>query len=190
MHAYLRCQFGVRTATPNWPTWSTPVVFRNAATATLVVAWLLAASAAHAQQAGYLRVVTPSGRQMAGESTDPAHYGWIPFRQAAMPTHAEIEAIARESAADSAPSASKAVHRPVVIIKDRDRSSLVLLAAMTSHQHFPEVDVVLTQNDDPVARYKLTDATIISVSGGGTDGNTDAPEEQLRFNYTKIEIEH
>jgi hypothetical protein len=33
-------------------------------------------------------------------------------------------------------------------------------------------------------------ATIISVRGGGTNDGTDAPMEQLRLNYAKIEIEH
>jgi type VI secretion system Hcp family effector len=131
-----------------------------------------------------MRVLTSSGHQMAGESTDPAHLGWIPLRQATMPTTSEIAALAQES------SAAKSVHRPVVIVKDRDSSSLGLLGAMTSHQHFPEVDIVLTQNDQPLARYKLTDATVVSVRGGGTNGSTDAPLEQLRLNYAKIEIEH
>ena len=189
MYARSECQSGTRTAMPNELTRSTLAALRIAATVTVAVSWLWAAGSARAQQAGYIRVVTASGHQVAGESTDPAHYGWIPFRQATMPTRAEIEAIARESAAGSTINEAKAVHRPVVIVKDRDRSSLVLLAAMTSHQRLPEVDVVLTQNDDPVARYKLTDATIISVSAGSTDGNTDAPQEQLRFNYAKIEIE-
>jgi type VI secretion system Hcp family effector len=156
-----------------------------------VAAWLLAAGTARAQDAGYMRVITSSGHQMAGESTDPAHLGWIPLRQATMPTPSEIAALAQqESSAGSTASTAKSVHRPVVIIKDRDRSSLGLLGAMTSHQHFPEVDIVLTQNDQPLTRYKLTDATIISVRGGGTSGGTDAPMEQLRLNYAKIEIEH
>ncbi|HEX4002309.1 MAG TPA: type VI secretion system tube protein Hcp [Candidatus Acidoferrales bacterium] len=127
---------------------------------------------------------------MAGQSTDPAHLGWIPLRQVTMPTPSEIASLAKESSSASVASTDKAVHRPVVIIKDRDVSSLGLLGAMTAHQRFPEVDIVLTLNDAPLTRYKLTDATIISVRGGGTNGGTDAPTEQVRLTYAKIEIEH
>jgi type VI protein secretion system component Hcp len=156
----------------------------------LVAAWLFAVGTARGQDGGYMRVVTSSGRQMAGESTDPAYLAWIPLRQVTMPTPSEIAALANESNSVPEASAAKSVHRPVVIIKDRDKSSLGLLGAMTAHQHFPEVDVVLTHNDQPITRYKLTDATIISIRGGGTNGGTDAPMEQMRLNYTKIEIEH
>lgn len=189
MYGRFKCQLGARTFIPNRLIRSTLAALRTAAKATLVATWLWSAGAAHAQQAGYMRVVTSSGHQIPGESTDPAHYGWIPFRQATMPTPSEIDAISKESA-DSATSAAKSVHRPVVIIKDRDTSSLGLLAGMTSHERFPQIDVVLTQSDRPLAKYKLTGATIISVRAGGTDGGTDAPEEQLRLNYAKIEIEH
>lgn len=123
---------------------------------------------------------------MTGESTDPAHYGWIPLREATMPCASEISAIARESKDPSAGSESKSVHPPIVLIKDRDQSSLGLLAAI----RFPVVDIVLTRGDQPIARYKLTDAIVISVRGGGTNGDTDAPMEQLRLTYAKIEIEH
>jgi type VI protein secretion system component Hcp len=155
-----------------------------------LVACLLGAGAAHAQGSGYMRIVTASGHQMTGESTDPAHLAWIPLRQVTMPTPSEIAALAKESSSGSATATDRSVHRPVVIIKDRDVSSLGLLGAMTSRQHFPEVDIVLTQNDQSIARYKLTDATVISVRGGGTNGGMDAPVEQLRLNYAKIEIEH
>jgi type VI secretion system Hcp family effector len=173
-----------------WLCGSVLVALRALASVVIVAAWLLADSAAHAQSAGYMRMISASGRQMAGESTDPAHYGWIPLREAIMPSASEITAIAQESKNTSPASDSKSVHRPIVLIKDRDRSSLGLLAAMTSHQRFPEIDIVLTKGDEAVARYKLTDATVISVRGGGTNGGIDAPMEQLRLNYTKIEIEH
>jgi type VI protein secretion system component Hcp len=156
----------------------------------IAVAWFLAGGVARAQDAGYMHMVTSSGRQMPGESTDPVYYGWIPLRDAIMPSSSEIAAIARESKDASAASASKSVHRPVIVIKDRDQSSLGLLAAMTSHQRFSVVDIVLTKGGQAVGRYKLTDATVISVRGGGTNGGTDAPLEQLRLTYAKIEVEH
>jgi len=154
----------------------------------IVTACLPAAVPADAQEPGYMRMVTSTGKQVAGESTDPAHYGWIPLREAMMPSASQITELAKEP--ESSNSVAKAVHPPVVVIKDRDKSSLGLLGAMTNHQRFPEVDIVLTRNDDPVARYKLIDTTVISIRVGGTDGGTDAPEEQLRLSYARIEIEH
>ena len=191
MHIRSRYQRWRRSSPLCLPGGSVFVALRAMASTALVAACLSLGGAARAQDAGYMRMVSSSGHQMAGESTDPAHYGWIPLRQAIMPSASEIAAIAQESKdASAASDESRSVHRPIVLVKDRDRSSLELLVAMTSHQRFPEVDVVLTQNDRPIARYKLTDATVISVRGGGTNGGTDAPMEKLRITYAKIEIEH
>jgi len=166
-------------------------------------AWLLLGTAARAQESGYIRVITSGGHQMAGESIDPAYPAWIPFRTANMPTQWEMEGMSQDSSANSAPattdakaggahptsSASTVVHRPVVIVKYRDKSSLGLLGAMTSHQVLPEVDIVFTsKNGQATRRYKLTDASVISIRAGGTSNDTDAPMEQVRFNYAKIEI--
>jgi len=166
-------------------------------------AWLLLGSAAGAQESGYMRVMTAHG-QMAGESLDPAFPAWIPFRSANMPTQWEMEGMSQDSSANSAPaapdakasgsahaanSATTVVHRPVVVVKYRDKSSLGLLGAMTSHQVLPDVDIVFTStNGQPGRRYKLTDASVISIRAGSTSDDTDAPMEQIRFNYAKIEI--
>jgi type VI protein secretion system component Hcp len=189
MHICSRYQLWLRGNSLNWP--GASLLLRAMASIALVAACLLIGGAARAQDAGYMRMVTSSGHQMTGESTDPAHYGWIPLREAIMPSASEIAAIAQESKdAWAASDESKSVHRPIVVIKDRDQSSLGLLAAMTSHRRFPVVDIVLTKGDQVIARYKLTDATVISVRGGGTNGGTDAPMEQLRLACAKIEIEH
>lgn len=166
------------------------VVRMRAVTIAMAACWFLAGGAAHAQgQAhGYMRVITASGRQMAGESTDPAHNGWIPFTRADMPTASEMAAIAQEAPPDPH-STNKVVHRPVVIVKERDKSSLGLLSVMSSHQVLPEVQIAFTDNNnDPTVTYKLTDATVIAIRAGDTNGDTEAPLEQVRFNYTKIEI--
>ena len=175
--------------TSNGPAVSLSAMLRGALPLAVVVLWLFAARVAQAQDAGYMRIVTASGHQMAGESTDPAYLSWIPFRQVTLPTESEIAALAQEPTAGSDTTDTKSVHRPIVIIKDRDMSSLGLLGAMTSHQHFREVEIVLTNGGQATARYKLTDATVISIRGGGTNGSTDAPMEQLRLNYAKIAIE-
>jgi type VI protein secretion system component Hcp len=63
----------------------------------------------------------------------------------------------------------------------------VLLAAYSNKQHFPEIDIVVMKfGDQPTAKYKLTDATIISLRASGTEG-TQEPVEQLRIGYAKIE---
>jgi type VI secretion system Hcp family effector len=150
-------------------------------------------TAAPAQNGGYMRALTSHG-QVAGESTDPKFNGWILLREATMPSASQIAAMAEESSSGSGTGAAaggeKAVHKPVTIVKDRDRSSLALLAAFTSHQQFPEIDIVVTSpGGEPTARYKLTDATIVSVRAGDTDGGTHEPFEQVRISYTKIEIQ-
>jgi type VI secretion system Hcp family effector len=151
-------------------------------------ACLFAGTAARAQGMGYMRVMTAHG-QVAGESTDPAHDGWIPLRDSKMPSAAQIAAMAEEAAAAPDAASGKATHPPVVIVKDRDNSSLVLLAAYSNHQHFPEIDIVVTKyGDQPTARYKLTDATVVSLRASGTEG-TQEPVEQLRIAYAKIEIQ-
>ena len=195
MRVRLKCQFVPRSGSLTPLIWSIAASLRWTSLRSLLMVaalafWLSTGGALRAQDAGYMRMVTSSGRQVAGESTDPAHYGWIPLRRATMPSPSEIAAIAQESTTTSQDSAAKSVHRPIIVVKDRDTSSLALLGAMTSHQHFSEVDIVLTKNDDPVARYKLTDVTVISVRGGGTNGGTDAPEEQLRLTYARIELQH
>jgi len=135
---------------------------------------------------GYMRMVSASGHVIAGESTDPLFKGWIPLRQTSMPTAAQMAAMADENSAAS--SAPKGVHPPIVIVKDRDSSSLVLLAAFSGHQHFPEVDITLTDNSDkPSKTYKLTDAVIISLRAGGGGDGTQETVEQIRITYAKIE---
>jgi type VI protein secretion system component Hcp len=171
--------------------------------AAIAGAWLLLGAAAGAQESGYIRVMTVHG-QMAGESIDPAYLAWIPFRSANMPTQWEMDGMNEDSNASSAPatadakaagsahttsSESTVVHRPVVVVKYRDKSSLGLLGAMTSHQVLPQIDIVFTaRNGQPTRRYKLTDATVISIRAGGISDDGDAPMEQVRFNYTKIEM--
>jgi type VI secretion system Hcp family effector len=157
----------------------------------LTTCFLFGSAAAKAQSGGYMRVLTSRG-QLAGESTDAKFNGWILLHDATMPTVAQIASMADESAAGSGAdaSAAKAVHKPVIIVKDRDQSSLALLGAFTSKQHFPEIDIVMTsRGGDPTARYKLTDATIVSVRAGDTDGGTHEAYEQVRISYAKIEIQ-
>jgi type VI secretion system Hcp family effector len=130
-----------------------------------------------------MRMVSASGHVMLGESTDPNYNGWIPLRQTTMPSQAQMTAMADEDAT------AKATHPPILIVKDRDNSSLALLAAFSGRQHFPEVDITLTTNSDKAAfTYKLTDAVIVSVRAGGDEGGTATPVEQLRITYAKIEV--
>ena len=137
---------------------------------------------------GYMRMVSASGHVITGESTDPLYKGWIPLRQTTMPTAAQMAAMADENSAAS--TAPKGVHPPIVVIKDRDSSSLVLLSAYSGHQHFPEVDITLTDNSDKAAKtYKLTDAVIVSLRAAGGGDGTQETVEQLRITYAKIEAQ-
>jgi type VI secretion system Hcp family effector len=154
----------------------------------LAGACVLLGTVAHAQS-GYMRVITSTGRQMAGESIDPAHNGWIPFRSADMPSAADMASVAAEKPAADPRTASKAVHRPVVVVKERDKSSLPLLEACTTHQVLPEVQIAFTDsNNEPTVTYKLTDASVISIRAGDTNDGTEVAMEKVRFNYAKIEV--
>jgi type VI protein secretion system component Hcp len=134
---------------------------------------------------GYMRMVSASGHVIAGESTDPNYLAWIPLRQTTMPSAAQMSEMASEDPA----TAAKTVHAPIVVVKDRDNSSLALLAAFSGKQRFPEVDITLTTNSDkPAFTYKLTDAVIVSVRAGGDEGGMATPVEQLRITYSKIEV--
>jgi type VI secretion system Hcp family effector len=163
---------------------------RSAAPILVLSTCLLFSSAARAQTGGYMRALTAHG-QVAGGSTDPKYNGWIPIRQVAMPSKPQMAAMAEEANATSdTAAAGKSVHPPIVVVKDRDGSSLALLGACTSHQHFPEIEIaVMNPGDQLIARYKLTDATIISVRASDPADGTHQPLEQLRINYAKIEIQ-
>ncbi len=162
---------------------------RTAAPILILSTCLLFGTAASAQSVGYMRALTSHGA-IAGGSTDPKYDKWIPLRQAAMPSAPQMAALAEEASAAPAAAASKAVHPPVVIVKDRDETSLALLGACTSHQHFPEIDIaVMNPGDQLTARYKLTDATIISIRVSDPADGLHQPLEQVRINYAKIEIQ-
>src|SRR5579863_2003663 len=90
----------------------------------ILTTWaMLADTRARAQEprsrfGGYMRMVSASGRVIAGESTDPSYVGWIPLRQTTVPSGAEMAASASASAD------GKSVHPPVVVVKVReDRKS-------------------------------------------------------------------
>jgi type VI protein secretion system component Hcp len=162
---------------------------RRATPILILTTWAMLAGAARAQSpgpgtGGYMRVITSHG-QMAGESTDPNYDGWIPLRHTTMPSPTELAAMVAEDPA----TAAKAVHPPIVVVKDRDKSSLGILGAFSSRQRFPEIDITVTDNSDrPAMRYKLTDATIIAIRAGGSGDGTQVPMEQLRISYAKIEV--
>jgi type VI protein secretion system component Hcp len=88
----------------------------------------------------------------------------------------------RESASGQA--SGKRMHKPLVIVKEVDKASPLLLEACASGKHFAEVDVDLVSAGHPV-HYKLTDVLISSdqKSSGG-----DRPTETLSFTYQKIEM--
>jgi type VI protein secretion system component Hcp len=170
---------------------ATPTVpgIRSAAPILILSTCLLFGTTARAQTGGYMRAVTSHGA-MAGGSTDPKYNGWIPLRQAAMPSALQMAALAEEANTSSSAAAGKSVHPPVVVVKDRDETSLALLGACTSHQHFPEIDIaVMNPGDQLTARYKLIDATIISVRVSDPADGMHQPVEQVRINYAKIQVQ-
>lgn len=168
--------------------WGVRSALRFAAPIVIASACLMFGATARAQSGGYMRALTSHG-QVAGESTDPRFNGWIPLHGESLPSASQIAAMADESGTGGT-GGDKVVHKPVTIVKEMDKSSLALLAAFTSHQHFPEIDIVVTSpGGEPTARYKLTDATVISVRAGDTGGGQHEAFEQVRIGYAKIEIQ-
>ena len=173
-----------------------------------------AAGAAGEQNAGYLRIVTSHGA-IAGSSTDPAHQGWIPLREASAPSVSEITATnatieshesqpARPStktaasgsasratsprdAASGLPS-GKRMHKPFTIVKEVDASSPALQKLAASGEAIPEVWIVVRSTDNKQGaeqQFKLTDAIISSVQ---RSSGGDRPMESISFSYEKIEL--
>jgi len=178
---------------------TTKILGARIAAPVLILTWVMVAGAGRAQVAsvhtgGYMRLVTSTGHVVAGESTDAAYNGWIPLRLTTMPTKEQMTAMAEESAAagggsGAAAPTGKTVHPPVVVVKDRDTSSIALVGAFSSHQHFPEVDITVTDySDRPATKYKLADATIVALRASVTPDAAQEPVEQLRITYAKIEI--
>ncbi len=162
--------------------------YRIAARILIASTCFLLGTAARAQSGGYMRMLTSHG-QVFGESTDQKYNAWIIVHSATMPSATEMAAMAEESSAAGNSTGEKAIYKPVVIVKERDRSSLALLGAFTSHQHFPEIDIVMmSPSGKPSAQYKLTDAMVVSDRAGDTDGGTHEAYEQVRISYAKIEV--
>jgi type VI protein secretion system component Hcp len=144
--------------------------------------------AARAQSSGYLRAVTAAHGEITGESTDPAHKGWIPLRQVTVPSASQMAAMRVEETSDQGQAAMKVVHPPIVVVKDRDGSSLALLGAFTSKQRFPEMDLDVTNfSDQPVGRYRLIDATIIAMRASDPVDPNHQPVEVVKITYARIE---
>ena len=143
----------------------------------IVSTCLLFGTAARAQDGGYMRALTSHG-QVAGESTDPKFNGWILLHGATMPSAPEIAAMADESGAGSATGGAKAVRKPVIIVKDRDQSSLALLGAYTSHQpvSYTHLDVYKRQ-----LVYGLNDTLLLDV--------TDAQWRTMDVYFTKRRVD-
>jgi len=76
----------------------------------------------------------------------------------------------------------KRVHKPLVIVKEVDKASPLLVQACASGKHFTTAEVDLSGQ-----RYTLYDVVIAAVqkSSGG-----DRPTETLTLNFTKIEFKN
>jgi type VI secretion system Hcp family effector len=82
--------------------------------------------------------------------------------------------------AASGMSSGKRMHQPLVITKEIDKASPKLAEAVSSGQHFNEVDV-----DMGGSHYKLYDVMLaVRKAGGGGD----RPMETVTFTYQKIEM--
>jgi type VI secretion system Hcp family effector len=172
-------------------------------------AQLLATPAAHAEDAGYVRIIGPQG-PVDGASTNPAHMKWVAMsslvagdlkseaqadRESSQPSVSEVtaskEAIGSSSSgagsgkvtaprdAATGLATGRRMHKPFTITKEVDSASPLLMKACASGQHFPEVDVDLASGE----HYKLTDVVVSS----DTKSAGDRPVETISFTYQTIE---
>lgn len=153
-------------------------ILRGAAIVMLVAsAPLFSTPIAWAGGTGYIRLIGPHGA-IEGASKDSAHRNWIEIKSA------ESGGLEREARADrdasSGMGSGKRTHEPFTIVKELDAASPELTRACASGQHFAEVDVDLGTG----AKYKLTDAIIVSMRKAGGDPRA----ETVSFSYQKIEV--
>jgi type VI secretion system secreted protein Hcp len=123
-----------------------------------------------------------------GESTDSKHSKWIEVLSFSTGMNQPVSAV--QSSAGGATSA-RVNMQDFSIVKHIDISSPKLAEACCTGKHFPAITVELCRAGGDKLKYmeyKLTNAIVSSISGGGTPGGADdVPTESVSFNFGKIE---
>jgi len=147
------------------------------------VSALLVFSATPVYPAAYMKV-----GDIAGESTDAGHEGWI-----------EIESFSWGLSQPGTSIPQLPAIQDISIVHEIDKASPKLMLACAAGQLIADVTLTIVVEppagtiDNPVrtTTIVLTDAIISSVRPGGSSSSGDVlPLEEVSFNFAKIEIEY
>ena len=124
-----------------------------------------------------------------GESTDSKHSKWIEVLSF---SHGMSQPVSSVQSSAGGGTSARVNMQDFNIVKHLDISSPKLAEACCTGKHFPSVVIELCRAGGDKLKYmeyKLTDAIVSSVSGGGTPGGSDdqVPTESVSFNFGKIE---
>jgi type VI secretion system secreted protein Hcp len=121
-----------------------------------------------------------------GESNDAQFPKWIEVESWSWGVS---QTIVRDGGGGGA-GAGKAVPQDLSIVKVVDKASPKLFLACAAGQHIKEVFLTGRRGDTKQAylEYKLTDVLVSSFQEAGNQG--ELPQEQVSFNFSKIEISY
>lgn len=116
-----------------------------------------------------------------GEASDASHSGWIEIQSFSW-------GVSQTTTTGSASQGRRSRPDDVVVKKILDKASPLLMKAIATGQHFPEVVLAVPQpGGSDYFTIKLSD---VMVSGYSVSGGGDRPTESLSLNFTKIEMEY
>lgn len=123
-----------------------------------------------------------------GEATDAQHANWSNLQSLSF-------GISVETTTGTGGSTRRAVAGEIKCVKVLDKSSPLLMRALTLGEIIPILTIEFTRStaagDEPYLKYELKDVLISSYSispGGGGTGEGEAPSESLSLNYEEIKV--
>jgi type VI secretion system secreted protein Hcp len=132
---------------------------------------------------------TAGSPSMVRESPTKASTGKTSVRES--PTLASTSAIQSPRDIATGQASGKRMHKPLVITKEVDKSSPLLMKAMQSGRLIREIDVDLGHPTahNATGRFRLTNVMISSIQQAGHGGGGGSQQmESVSFNYQKIEM--
>jgi type VI secretion system secreted protein Hcp len=149
-----------------------------------LIAGLGLTAGTHAHAAAYIKF-----DGVDGESTDARHKNWSDLQSVSF-------GIKVETTTGAGGSTRRAVAGEVQCVKVLDKSSPLLMRALTLGEIIPILTIEFTRStaagDEPYLKYELENILIssysISPGGGGSGEGEQAPTETLSLNYEKITV--
>jgi type VI secretion system secreted protein Hcp len=123
-----------------------------------------------------------------GESTDDNHLDWIELHSF---SHGLLQRASGSASSGGARTSQRCDHEDFVVVKDLDKASPKLALYCCNGTHIPEITLELcraTGEQQKYMEYVLRDVIVSSVRPTGNPGGEAAlPQEEVAFNYAKIE---